>query len=53
MLVKTAVESYLGTQRHYLQLEQVRYLTYTAAICWIAVQLWRMSLNAGHFTRSA
>ncbi len=41
VLVKTAVESYLGTQRHYLQLEQVRYLTYTAAICWIAVQLWR------------
>ena len=41
MVVKTAVESYLGTQRHYLQLEQIRYLTYPAAVCWITVQLWR------------
>ena len=41
MVVKTAVESYLGAQRHYLQLEQIRYVTYPAAICWITVQLWR------------
>jgi hypothetical protein len=41
MVIKTSVESYFGTQSHYLQLEQIRYLTYPAAICWIAVQLWR------------
>ncbi len=41
MVVKTALEGYLGTQAHYLQLEYIRYLTYPAAIFWITVQLWR------------
>jgi len=41
MVAKTAVESYLGTQRHYLDLEQIRYVVYPAAMCWIMVQLWR------------
>lgn len=41
VLVKTGIESYLGTQHYYLQLEEVRYVTYTAALCWIGVQLWR------------
>ena len=41
MVVKTAIESYLGTGLHYLQLEQVRNVTYITAICWIMLQLWR------------
>jgi hypothetical protein len=41
MVIKTATESYLGTERHFLQLEQIRYVTYPAAMCWILVQLWR------------
>lgn len=41
MVVKTALESYLGTQHHYSQLEQVHSVTYLAAIFWITVQLWR------------
>ncbi len=41
MVVKTAIESILGTGSHYLQLEQVRSVTYITAICWMMLQLWR------------
>jgi hypothetical protein len=41
MVIKTAFESFFGTQYLYTQLEQVRYLTNTAAYCWLLVQLWR------------
>ncbi len=41
MVAKTALESFLGTQIHYLDLEQVRSATYIAAIFWMIVQLWR------------
>ena len=41
MVIKTALETYFGTGLHYLQLEQVRSVTYIAAICWMTLQLWR------------
>jgi hypothetical protein len=41
MVFKTAVESFLGTQRLYNQLEQIRSFIYVGAICWMALQLWR------------
>ena len=41
MVVKTALESYFGTQHHFLQIEQIRYVTYLTAMGWIIVQLWR------------
>lgn len=41
MVIKTAVESFFGTQSFYNQFERVRYLTYTGAFCWLLVQLWR------------
>jgi hypothetical protein len=41
MVVKTAFQSFYGTQRFYTQLEEVRAITYTAAALWMALQLWR------------
>ncbi|HEX4310549.1 MAG TPA: hypothetical protein VHZ25_11015 [Acidobacteriaceae bacterium] len=41
MVVKTALQSFFGTQYLYVQLEQVRELTYAAAACWLMLQLWR------------
>lgn len=42
MVAKTAVESFLGTQSSwYHPLEQLRNVTYIAAICWMTLQLWR------------
>jgi len=41
MVVRTALESYFGTQHHFSQLQQVHGATYIAAIAWISVQLWR------------
>lgn len=41
MLVKTAVESILGTGGHYFQIEHIRDVTYIAAVCWMILQLWR------------
>jgi hypothetical protein len=41
MVVKTALESFLGTGTHYAELEQIRSVTYLGAICWMTLQLWR------------
>ena len=41
MVVKTAIESFFGTQRYYEPLLHVRNVTYIAAACWMIVQLWR------------
>lgn len=41
MVLKTAAQSFLGTQTLYTQLEQIRSFTYIAAGCWLIVQLWR------------
>jgi hypothetical protein len=41
MVVTTALQSFLGSQRLYLPLERARSFTYIAAECWIIVQLWR------------
>lgn len=41
VVVKTALESFFGTQHFYIQLEQVRQVTYPAAACWLILQLWR------------
>jgi hypothetical protein len=41
MVITTALQSFLGTQRLYLPLEQIRSISYIVAICWIAVQLSR------------
>ncbi len=42
MVAKTAAESFLGTQSNsYHPLEQVRNVTYIAAVFWMIVQLWR------------
>jgi len=41
MVLKTAIESFIGTGYLYTQLERVRGVTYIAAVCWMTVQLWR------------
>jgi hypothetical protein len=41
MVIRMALESYLGTRRFYIQLEQVRQVAYPAAALWMAIQLWR------------
>jgi hypothetical protein len=42
MVAKTAFESFLGTQSpYYHPLEQLRNVTYIAAVFWMIVQLWR------------
>jgi hypothetical protein len=40
MVVTTALQSFLGTQRLYADLDYVRDLAYFGAALWIAVQLW-------------
>ncbi len=41
MVVKTSLQSLLGTHHLYTQLDYIRGVTYVAAICWMIVQLWR------------
>jgi hypothetical protein len=41
MVIKTAIESFVGTGYLYTQLERARGVTYIAAVCWMTVQLWR------------
>lgn len=41
MVIRVVLESYLGTRRFYIQLEQVRQVAYPAAALWMAIQLWR------------
>jgi hypothetical protein len=41
MVVKTAIQSFFGTQRYYYQLDQFRSIIYIAAACWMVLQLWR------------
>jgi hypothetical protein len=41
MVVKTALQTFPGTQRIYTQLEEIRAVTYIAATCWMIVLLWR------------
>jgi hypothetical protein len=41
VVVKAALQSFLGTQRYYVQLEDVRSVTYMVAVCWMILQLWR------------
>jgi hypothetical protein len=40
MVVTTALQSFLGRQRFYADLDYVRDLAYFSATIWIAVQLW-------------
>ena len=47
MVIRIAVESYLGTRRFYIQMEQVRQVAYPAAALWMAIQLWRQEPERG------
>lgn len=40
MVVTTALQSFLGNQRYYADLDYVTYFAYVGATLWIAVQLW-------------
>lgn len=41
MVLTTALQSFLGTQNFYVDLDRVRGVVYLVAITWVAVQLWR------------
>ena len=41
MVLMTALQSFLGTQNHYAQLDQGRIAAYIVAVAWIIVQLWK------------
>lgn len=41
MVLMTALQSFLGTQNHYVQLDQGRIAAYIVAVAWIIVQLWK------------
>jgi hypothetical protein len=41
MVFTTAFSSFFGTQRYYLQLADVGFVTYIAAVGWMILQLWR------------
>ena len=41
MVLKTSVQSFPGTQHYYSLLNELRSVTYLAAIGWIILQLWR------------
>ncbi|HEY1500738.1 MAG TPA: hypothetical protein VGF88_14250 [Acidobacteriaceae bacterium] len=41
MVLATACQSFFGTQRFYIPLEDVRIVTYIVAAIWMILQLWR------------
>lgn len=40
MVVTTALQSFLGSQRHYLAIDHFRVIAYVGAVIWWIIQLW-------------